>query len=203
MMTKDADLGQWFQDYGSMVVSGCALLFTVGTFWWNNWRRGVLKSDPPRAYTFIDKADSQIITLPVAIRNTGARAIPVVALRLLSPDGCVFEHDTVRARLKLDPADDEKSDFTSNFVVPGRGVDHGFRQFRSAGDWNLAASVHDFRLYALQGDKRRWECIGKFPLEFRQEHLGQMRTHFITYSNDKVLDRKAPLLDPLRKALRS
>lgn len=177
-------IAEFFQRYGSMTVAMAALVFTIGTFWWNNWRRGELVFGPPRTYIAHSRGDDHKLIIPIMLRNTGARTIGVTALRLLGPNGEVFDHDVVRPAMLLTPANNGKEDFAINFAVKGREIDQAIRQFRYKNSgWSFSAGDHYFALQALQDDRRGWKALGRFMLTVTPSAEGLIRERLITYDN--------------------
>lgn len=72
-------------------ISSLALLFTILSFWWMNWRPGKLNAGSIRFFAagkgIEGKADSKnlvIVGLPLVLWNSGARPLLVEDLRLVS-----------------------------------------------------------------------------------------------------------------------
>lgn len=108
-------------NYPALIISSLALLFTIVSFWWMNWRRGKLIVGAPRS--FAAKGSQQgnlIITLPLVFYNNGASAIVVQNLRLLllhedSDSRPLFFNATLEKLLI-----DEGRAFATQFPVRGR-----------------------------------------------------------------------------------
>lgn len=66
----------------ALVVSILALLFTVGSFWWIQARRGRLKSFPPLSYAGVFTERDLVLSLPLVLHNTGPAPIVVLDFRL-------------------------------------------------------------------------------------------------------------------------
>jgi hypothetical protein len=66
----------------SLVISTCALLFTIGSFWWLNARRGKLRSPRPHSFAAAFTPHDLLINLPLILHNTGAPAVVVQDFRL-------------------------------------------------------------------------------------------------------------------------
>jgi hypothetical protein len=65
-----------------VIISACALLFTVGSFWWLQARRGRLRSFPPQTYAGVFTAERVQFNFPLVLHNTGPAPIVVLAFRL-------------------------------------------------------------------------------------------------------------------------
>jgi hypothetical protein len=70
----------------SVAIAVLALLFAVASFWWLNARRGRVVGAVPHAYGMAAAAQVFLLRLPLALYNTGARAIVVRDLRCWFPE---------------------------------------------------------------------------------------------------------------------
>ena len=68
--------------WSSVIISACALLFTVGSFWWLQARQGRLRSFPPQTYAGIFIAERVQFNFPLVLHNTGPAPIVVLDFRL-------------------------------------------------------------------------------------------------------------------------
>ena len=68
----------------ALFISTLALLFTIFSFWWMNWRRGKIIVGPPRSFAATSKSqdDLLIIQLPLVFYNDGAASQVIQNLRL-------------------------------------------------------------------------------------------------------------------------
>jgi hypothetical protein len=66
----------------ALVVSVLALLFTVGSFWWIQARRGRLRAFPSHSYAGAFSEQDLILSLPLVLHNTGPAPIVVLDFRL-------------------------------------------------------------------------------------------------------------------------
>jgi hypothetical protein len=60
-----------------------ALLFTLYSFWWMNWRRGKLRVGAPRSFAFHNGLEKFVVRFPLVFFNAGAVPIVVENLRLV------------------------------------------------------------------------------------------------------------------------
>jgi hypothetical protein len=63
-------------------VATLALVFTVGSFYWMNWRKGKLIVGPPSTYGITCSANRLIVELPFIFFNNGATTKVIHNLRL-------------------------------------------------------------------------------------------------------------------------
>jgi hypothetical protein len=66
----------------SVAIAVLALLFTVGSFWWIQARRGRLRTFPPHSYAGVFTEQDVILSLPLVLHNTGPAPIVVLDFRL-------------------------------------------------------------------------------------------------------------------------
>jgi hypothetical protein len=72
----------WVRDWAPVTVAVCALLFTVGSFWWLYLRRGKLVVATPQTYAAFLEERRLILLFPLVFYNTGARDYVVRDLRV-------------------------------------------------------------------------------------------------------------------------
>jgi hypothetical protein len=70
----------------SVAIASLALLFTVGSFWWLNARRGKLKSYEPQSFAACRTPDKLRLLFPLVIYNSGATPIVVQDMQLNFPE---------------------------------------------------------------------------------------------------------------------
>jgi hypothetical protein len=66
-----------------VVISVCALLFTVGSFWWIQARRGRLRAYGPHAYGGCLAGNKKLFIHPLIIHNPAPAPLAVTNARLL------------------------------------------------------------------------------------------------------------------------
>jgi hypothetical protein len=152
------------KDVVTPVVGIAALLFTVETFWWNNWRRGSLSVDIPRTYGAVQNESGIRLLLPLAIKNTGAIPIAVTALRLKIGDTRqdFVPYTVARPSMKLDSK--TPWEFASNFMVAGRAIEIRFCEFVSQSLTPLTPGHNPVAIKALEADRGDWTQVGAFEL---------------------------------------
>jgi hypothetical protein len=103
-----------------VVLAGCALAFTIGSFWWLHARRGHLEVPAPRSYAFATGARVRL-RLPLAFYNTGAVSLLVCDLRIAFVDDAeqpTLRWITTRSVLRPDPNDNFA--YATPFAVAAR-----------------------------------------------------------------------------------
>jgi hypothetical protein len=168
----------------SLVVACAALLFTVGSFWWLQARRGALTCYPVQSFSGYLAADRAALRLPLALFNNGAVPFVVTDLRLrLDPEGrdrVVMHFRTTRTALR--PASDDVVDFAHPFCVPGRSVVQLYIEFATSDPPSelLWAAPVQATVEARLGHDDEWRRLGGMPL-----HIAGMARpgSYIAYSN--------------------
>jgi hypothetical protein len=112
---------------GALLLSTLALLFTVGSFWWMNLRRGCLLAWGPLNYAGFLEAERVRLTVPLVIENTGPRTLVVRDLRLLAEE-VPLTSTNLRGAL-YGPDFHEVLDHPSGFAVQGRSTVKLFAEF--------------------------------------------------------------------------
>src|SRR5437867_1652885 len=82
------------------VIAALALAFTIGSFWWMNWRRGSLTVTAPGSFAATTQQDRLILLLPFVFYNDGPVPYVVRDLRLLisdEPEGMPLTFQRVRS----------------------------------------------------------------------------------------------------------
>ncbi|MFE0151797.1 hypothetical protein ACFWY5_31945 [Nonomuraea sp. NPDC059007] len=115
----------------AVIISGCALGFTVGSFWYQNIRRGELRAFEP--HTFGATVTTRLIRLrlPLVFYNDGARPIVVRGMRLhLAYDTTLITvpwNGGTKSRLM--PEEGDHLDLPAAFPVEGRKALQVFAEF--------------------------------------------------------------------------
>jgi hypothetical protein len=175
-----------FRNLLGPIIALFALGFTVGTFWWNNWRRGNLEVDRPRTFAaFQNKATKLRLLLPLVLSNTGARSLVVTALRLVSVDRkCTIP--CVSVRTNIDPLQGSRS-FITNFVIGGRDSVLKICEFEAQGIEVLTAGPNEFRAEVLLADSGVWSDIGSFEVFIEEARLAQLESDYVVYDNARSM----------------
>jgi hypothetical protein len=169
----------------AVIIAGCALLFTVGSFWWLNARRGRLKSFEPHTFSAAITQDKVRLVLPLVFHNTGAIPIIIQSFRIRFLD----ERDSipmpwVTTRPQVMPQKDDWT-FPAVFAVGGRSAYQTFVEFGAPGAPGFLFNAKDYQvcLEAKLSHRKKWRHILNFTL-----HAAQIvdPEHYITYENSPV-----------------
>jgi hypothetical protein len=182
VITKSAAGGGAASWTPAVIIAGCALLFTVASFWWLNARRGRLKSFEPHSFAAFISQDRFRIRFPFVLHNTGAIPIVIQNLRLRFPDeSSAAPLPWVATRAQIKPGSDDDHAFPAVFSVAGRTAFQSFQEFGAPSPgFRLGAKDYRVHLEAKLGHRKKWRCILDFTLRaWRISDPG----HFITYDN--------------------
>ncbi|MBT2504789.1 hypothetical protein J7I98_02540 [Streptomyces sp. ISL-98] len=165
------------------IVAGCALIFTVASFWWLNARQGRLTSYEPHSFAAVANETSTQLRLPLVIYNTGAKPIVVQNLQLRFPD----EPDTalrllwVTTRRYLKPDSGDGHAFAAAFPVGGREAKQLFVEFRAPfPDFVPQARDYKVSVEAKVGHHDDWRHLLTFT--WQAAHMVDPGS-YITYRN--------------------
>ncbi len=173
--------GSWW----GLLVSALALIFTVGSFWWIQVRRGHLKGYAPHSFAaFVNGASTLFLRFPVVIYNTGAIPIIVLDLRLRFPDvpRALTPLRWRTSRSQLTPAPNDGEAYPGAFAIAGRSAEQRFIEF--GGPWPgfemRPGSAYRCRIEVKLGHNEKWEELVDFRLALPRMMTPGTNT---TYSN--------------------
>jgi hypothetical protein len=147
-----------FADLATIAIAVLALLFTVGSFWWLNARRGSLTAVVPPVYAF---AKGFRLRFPVAIFNDGAVPLLIGDLRIAISGAGTYEWQTTRTSLML--KEDDGHEFAVPFSVKDRDTTTIIVEFGGDYDWlPKAGARHDIRLEGLIDGEPSWTELVTF-----------------------------------------
>jgi hypothetical protein len=164
-------------------ISCLALLFTIGSFYWLQARKGRLKLFPVIAFSGYWNKSRLVLRLPVILFNSGARPRVITALRLVTTDNrgkrIVLECHSFRKT--IDPTSEDMEDMAHAYAIPARQVvtKHAHFAVDSLPVFNQAEPA-SFQVQALVDDSTNWRKMGNVMV-----HVEIMYTSsYITYSNN-------------------
>lgn len=171
---------------GASVVSTCALLFTVASFWWLNARQGRLKAWEPHAFAAIVHSSTARLRLPLVLHNTGPKPIIVQDLILTFPDETASHLPLlwVSSPSRLQPGPDEEAKLPAGFVVAGREAQQLFLEFEAPFS-GLLPEARDYKaqIQVRVGHRKGWRPLLTFTL--RAANIVD-RHRYTVYSNAPV-----------------
>lgn len=171
-------------DWTPIIISTLAILFTIGSFWWMNWRRGRLQLWPPRSYAAKGGADQLTIQLPLVMFNTGPTPIVVRNLRVVLPEEADMPTASFQATVpKL--ASTEGREWATGFPVRGREAVRVIGQFINKQTGVVfTAKTYVVEVQARLGTGNRWVSLLRFDLKVTDQHLPQLNETFIAHDNE-------------------
>lgn len=174
----------------AFVTSVLALLFTIASFWWMNWRKGRLVVGAPTSYAAAASADKQllIVQLPLVFYNDGAAARIVQNLRLqLESEGrttpILHFNNTV-----ADLSTNEGRTWSRQFAVEGRKSYASVFVFqRRPVDFSFSAGMWKARIEGKLDEKERWEPVLEFDFHVKERCLETLNSNrLLPYDNDST-----------------
>jgi hypothetical protein len=168
----------------ALLVSICALVFTVASFWWLNARQGRLRCYEPHTFAAaVQGAVTLFLRFPLVLRNTGAAPIVVQDLRLKFPDepNALLPLPWRTTRSQIKPDSDDGHQFPAVFALPGRAAERFFIEFGGPFP-GLVLAARDYRVVieVRVGHRKGWHTLLDFTL--RAGHIS-FPEQYITYSN--------------------
>ncbi|MGW1504374.1 hypothetical protein ACWCQW_38775 [Streptomyces mirabilis] len=152
---------------GAAVVSVCALVFTVSSFWWINARQGCLKTWEPHSFAAIFNYSLVRLRLPLVLHNTGAKPIVVQDLRLTFPDEPASHLPLLwmSSPSHLQPGPDEELKLPAGFVVAGREAQQIFIELEAPFP-GLLPEARDYKaqIQVRVGHRKGWRPLLTFTL---------------------------------------
>lgn len=196
LLVQSSSEGLTFKDIATPIIAFTTLLFTLGTFWWNNWRRGNLYVDHPRSF-ILKRIDGHfLIRAPMILQNSGARSLSVVAMRLRDKEGNVAAFTRLHEAMDLDS---KRSTFATGFVIDGRDSKEMVCEFDSSEDDFVKQGANDFHLDVLFSRRKRWAPNGAIRLSIDSDLLENTRSRSIPFDNSASLPRDLRRSLPFRR----
>jgi hypothetical protein len=176
----------------SVFIASLALLFTVGSFWWLNARRGRLVCAPPHAFGMAATPQVFRIRFPLAIYNTGARAIIVRDLRCRFPGTeQLLPLPWESTRHTLRPKSEDFQDVPTPFPVRGREAVPVIAEFGGPfPGFTLAGGAHRCVIEIVDSDRGSWRTLLAFEVHVTDRE--ELRSAYLSYPN-------RPHADPVEK----
>lgn len=165
----------------SVVVASSALVFTVGSFYWLQARKGRLKLFPVSTFSGAAAEPAFFLRVPIMIYNTGAkpRVVSGIRLRFRGDAATLLECHTFRSSVV--PKEGDIEDYAHPYVVPGRNVVTKIAHFRGEGFSRLLTDEpSSFDVEIQHDDKTKWKAIGHIEVHTEIMHVGS----YIGYTNN-------------------
>jgi hypothetical protein len=166
----------------ALVISIAALLFTVFSFWWMNWRPGKLSVGRPRSYAAIGSASGKVLVeVPLVFFNRGASPVLVQNLRLhIEGGGTPLRFNALVDRIGTD----EGRRFATQFPVRQQEAVTLICEFqRGGGGLLFEARPYSVTLEGVWGRSLRWRRLAMFDLNVTEADLPSINGRLIVRDN--------------------
>ncbi len=172
----------------ALIISSLALLFTIFSFWWMNWRRGKLTVGPPRSFAACSSGENDKIAihLPLVFYNNGAATNVVQNLRLT-----LEQEDKKSAILYFNHtlsnfASNDNRKWARQFAIEGRKSYSSIFVFQNkVGRFVFAPKMCEAILEAKLNKKEKWQTLLKFDLQTPKDIIKTLNSKtIIPYDND-------------------
>jgi hypothetical protein len=174
-------------------IATCALLFTIGSFWWLSARAGKLEIiGEPRSYAFAATQNKLHLNLPLVFNNSRPGAAVAINLRLcLRTPGFPSVVPFVATLDGLEPSKATRNrEMATSIVIQGRETRLVCCEFISepydvkfTGPIEVAVNVEAYVLDGWWKWRRPvWRALLSFPLRLPQEAATQ-RNQYVSYDN--------------------
>jgi hypothetical protein len=167
----------------AIIISVLALLFTIFSFWWMNWRRGGLFVGAPRSYAAIGSEGIAVLEFPFIFFNNGPIPIFIQNLQVIilngeNPRPFVFTA-TVNKLGK-----DEGRSMATQFPVRGREAILLICEFqRRPGNIHYEVGSYTVELQAILNKGYKWIRICQFPLHVSSSSVQLINQQFVVHDN--------------------
>lgn len=130
----------------AIIISVCALLFTIYSFWWMNWRKGNLKVSYIK-HIGIFNTNKFYIELPLVFFNTGALPVVVESLRLIFIDNDKTKHFLHFNATRTALSANEGREFATPFSInKGESIKKYCEFQKNPSEIKLEVGKYEFRL---------------------------------------------------------
>ena len=172
----------------ALFISTLALLFTIFSFWWMNWRRGKIIVGPPRSFAATSKSEDDllIIQLPLVFYNDGAASQVIQNLRLTlvqngNRSAILYFNNTVP-----DLVNAQTREWACQFAVEGRKSYSSVFVFqRKPGNFIFHKGKCQAILEGKLNNDEKWEEMLTFDLQIPAKSVNTMNSgQLIAYDND-------------------
>jgi hypothetical protein len=191
--------------YTAIIISISALVFTVFSFWWMNWRKGKIRlGSNLRSCAACASQNNLLIELPLIFFNTGAVPLVVENLRLHFPNiteenKCLFFNATV-AKLGTD----EDRGFAKPFSVRGGDVLEMICEFQNTStSFKFEEGGYKFKIQTLllgHEHKEKWITLREYTINACGNEWKTLNHRLITHDNQKCNPNR--LIQPTQKVAR-
>lgn len=170
-------------DWIAVGIATLALLFTVGSWWWLNGRRGRLRSFAPHSFAYVGSDTALRLRFPLVLENTGPTPLVVQDIRLHFPDepDALLPIPWTQSRSELRPGRDDGLALPAVFPVAGHSAEQYFIEFSAPfPGLRLERRCYSVQIDVHLGHRKSWTELLTFPLFVEQVASPEQ---FIAYRN--------------------
>jgi hypothetical protein len=171
-------------NHPALIISILALIFTIFSFWWMNWRKGKLHVGSPRTYAAFGSLEARmVLEFPFVFFNDGPMPIFIQNLRLVFSDETQIRPINFIATVKKLGKDEERA-FATQFPVRGREALLLICEFqREPGGMIFESQIYPIELQAKLDNSKQWKKICSFNLKVTDKSLSTINKQFIVHDN--------------------
>jgi hypothetical protein len=171
----------------SLIISILALIFTVVSFWWMNWRRGKLVVFEPRTYALSSTDNHIIIDLPLVFLNKGAATRVVRNLKLIVTQentSVVMYFNNTTSDLGI--VENKQNKWARAFPIPGReSYSRVFNFVNSQTSLQFVSGEAKLELKVIADGKDSWKKLLEFTVLISEDNVSKINSSsFIPYDNN-------------------
>jgi hypothetical protein len=179
------------QSTPALLIGILALMFTIFSFWWMNWRKGKLIIGPPLSYALTaSKEGLLLVVIPLVFYNDGAATQVVQNLRL------TLEQNDLKSKavnfvatvpnLLGGKISNGTRQFACQFAIEGRKSHSGYFEFQNK-PCKFVPSQGKCKatLEAKLDDDKEWKTLSIFCLYIRDT---TMLNAILPYNNDPDIE---------------
>jgi len=172
----------------ALFISTLALIFTIFSFWWMNWRRGKIIVSPPRSFAAasMSEDDLLIIQLPLIFYNDGAASQVIQNLRLTlvqnrNQSAILYFNNTIP-----DLVNTKNREWARQFAVEGRKSYSSVFVFqRKPGNFIFHKGKCQAIFEGKLNNDDKWEEMITFDLQIPDKSVNTMNSgQLLPYDND-------------------
>jgi len=170
-------------DNSAFVISILALLFTVFSFYWMNWRRGKIEASAVKHWALFCNHSKLFVELPLVFFNSGPVPIVIESLRgkLINPEGETVSLHFNAIREKFGG---EQISYSYPFAVHNKEAKSIICEFqRNPSDIVMRAGDYRFILECKTMNKRNWFDLKEFLLEIPEQKLESITKHYTVFES--------------------
>lgn len=171
-------------NYVAILLSTFALLFTVFSFWWMNWRKGSLHVSQLKHYMLQCTESKLFIELPIVFFNSGALPIAIESLRLrFTHESKQLEPLHFNAILKSFGSDQGRYFATPFSIGRGEAREIICEFQRNPSGIQLESRESELLLEAKLLNSKKWENITRFKITVPDKLVEEIKQHLVTLEN--------------------